>query len=142
MRATFLNQTPVRIGSREEFACIVRTLKGSSFDEERICRVFRLNNMSDVGSITDSDVERPDISPRLQVLIRLFLLPSLVARTEVERVFDRGTINSFLSLGLLGTGAFGNDEFYARALLYPVAGFVIASDRHSLPDESEFEPPA
>ncbi len=137
----FINQTPVRIGEPEQFARIVRSLKGSSFDEETICRVFKLNNMSDVGSITESDVERSDISPGLQVLIRLFLLPSLVARTEVERVFDRGTINSFLSLGLLGTGEFGNDEFYARALLYPVAGFFIASDRHSLPDESEFEPP-
>jgi len=30
---------------------------------------------------------------------------------------------------------------YARALLYPVAGVFIASDRHSLPDDGEFEPP-
>src|SRR6266542_3468802 len=117
MRSVFINQTPVRIGEPEQFARIVRSLKGSSFDEETICRVFKLNNMSDVGSITESDVERSDISPGLQVLIRLFLLPSLVARTEVERVFDRGTINSFLSLGLLGTGEFGNDEFYARPSL-------------------------
>ncbi|HCX28597.1 MAG TPA: hypothetical protein DHU55_02320 [Blastocatellia bacterium] len=141
MRSTFIDQTPVRMGTPEQFACIVRTLKRSSFDEETICRVFKLDNMSDVGSITESDVELSDISPQLQVLIRLFLLPSLLGRAEVEAVFDQGIIDSFLALGLLGTGEFGNDQFYVRALLYPVAGFFIASDRHSMPDGSEFEPP-
>src|SRR5947207_1639769 len=141
MRSTFLDQTPIRMGTAEEFTWVARTLKDASFDEETVCRTFKLEDMSDVGSITPDDVERADVSSQLKLLARLFFLPALVPRSDVERAFDRVTINSFLSLGLLGTGEFGNDEFYARALLYPVAGFVIASDRHSLPDGSDFEPP-
>src|SRR5438132_1690026 len=142
MRSTFLDQTPVRMGSEQEFACVTRALNDASFDEETICRAFKLKDMSKVGSIAEDDIERADVSPQLKVLTRLFFLPALALRADIEGVFDQATIDSFLSLGLLGTGEFGNDEFYARALLYPVAGFVIASDRHSLPDESDFEPPA
>jgi len=141
MPSTFLDQTPIRMGSVQEFACITRALNDASFDEETICRTFKLKDMSEIGSITEDDIERADVSPSLKLLARLFFLPALVPRSNVERTFESTTINSFLSLGLLGTGELGNDEFYARALLYPVAGFVIASDRHSLPDESEFEPP-
>ena len=141
MPNTFLDQTPIRMGTKEEFACVARTLKDASFDEETICRTFDLKDMSKVGLITSDKVAGADVSPQLKVLTRLFLLPALASRSEVESVFEQATIDSFLSLGLLGTGEFGNDDFYARALLYPVAGFIIASDRHSLPDESEFEPP-
>src|SRR5437016_2502767 len=141
MPSTFLDRTPIRMGSVQEFACITRALNDASFDEETICRTFKLKDMSEIGSITEDDIERADVSPSLKLLARLFILPALVSRSNVERAFESTTINSFLSLGLLGTGELGNDEFYARALLYPVAGFVIASDRHSLPDESEFEPP-
>jgi SAM-dependent methyltransferase len=141
MRSTFLDQTPIRMGTAEEFACVARTLKSASFDEETICRKFKLEDMSDVGSITPDDVVRADVSPQLKLLTRLFLLQALTPRDDVEGVFDQATIDSFQSLGLLGTGEFGNDEFYARVLLYPVAGFAVASDRHSLPDGSDFEPP-
>lgn len=141
MRSTFLDQTPIRMGTAEEFARVARTLKDASFDAETICRRFKLDDMSDVGSITPDDVERADVSPQLRLLTRLFLLQALTPCAAIEDVFDRATIDSFLSLGLLGTGEFGNDEFYARVLLYPVAGFAVASDRHSLPDGSDFEPP-
>jgi len=142
MRSTFLDQTPIKMGTAAEFAWVARTLKDASFDEETICRTFKLDYMSDVGSITPDNIERADVSPQLKLLTRLFLLQALTPHGDIERVFDQSTIDSFLSLGLLGTGEFGNDEVYARALLYPVAGFVIASDRYSLPDQSEFEPPA
>ena len=34
MRRTFLDQTPIRMGTPEEFVCVARTLKDASFDEE------------------------------------------------------------------------------------------------------------
>ena len=141
MPSTFLDQTPIRMGTPDEFACAARALKDAPFDAETICRTFKLEDMSDVGSITPDDVERADVSPQLRLLTRLFLLQALTPRADVEGVFDQATVDSFRSLGLLGAGEFGNDEFYARVLLYPVAGFVVASDRHSLPDGSDFEPP-
>ena len=46
MRSTFLDQTPIRMGTAEEFACVARTLKDASFDEETICRTFKLENFA------------------------------------------------------------------------------------------------
>jgi len=79
MRRTFLDQTPIRMGTAEEFACVARTLKDASFDEETICRTFKLEDMADVGSITPDDVERADVSPQLRQS----------ARFEVEESYRR-----------------------------------------------------
>jgi SAM-dependent methyltransferase len=93
--------------------------------------------MSDTGWLRNDE----DISPALRLLIRLFISLALVPRVEVEQVFDTATIDAFQTLGLLGIGEFGDDQFYARCWLYPVAGFVVASDRYSMPDGSAFRPP-
>ncbi|PYS32913.1 MAG: hypothetical protein DMF75_10835 [Acidobacteria bacterium] len=46
MRSTFLDQTPIRMGTAAEFAWVTRTLKAASFDEETICRTFKLENFA------------------------------------------------------------------------------------------------
>ncbi|MGI9067377.1 MAG: methyltransferase [Pyrinomonadaceae bacterium] len=141
MKASFAEQIPVRIGTPEEFRCVAAVLREASFDEETICRTLKVKDMSKVGTVNEAEVDFSNVAPPLQILIRLFQYLALVPRSEVERVFDRATVDSFLSLGLWGAGEFGDDDFYARVLLYPVAGFFIASDRHSMPDGTEFEPP-
>lgn len=141
MTASFVEQIPIRIGTPEEFLRVAEALRVASFDEETICRTLNLDDMSDVGSVNEDEVDFSNVSPQLQILIKLFLYPALVPRPEVEGAFDRATIDSFLALGLWGTGEFGKDDFYACVLLYPVAGFFVVSDRHSLPDGSEFHPP-
>lgn len=141
MTASFAEQIPISIGTPEEFLRVAGALRDASFDEETICRMLKLDDMSDVGSVNQDEVDFSNVSQQLQILIRLFLYPALVPKPEVEGAFDRATIDSFLALGLWGTGDFGNNDFYARVLLYPVAGFFIASDRYSLPDGSEFKPP-
>jgi SAM-dependent methyltransferase len=143
MTASFAEQIPIRIGTPEEFLRVAGALRNASFDEETICRTLKLDDMSDVGSVNEDEVDFSNVSPQLQLLIRLFLYPALVPLPEVEGAFDRDTIDSFLALGLWGTGEFGANanDFYARVLLYPVSGFFVVSDRHSLPDGSEFQPP-
>jgi SAM-dependent methyltransferase len=141
MHASFLDQIPLRIGTPEEFDRVAKTLRDAHFDEETLCRSLNLKDMSDVGGISEIRADAPGMSPQLNVLIRLFLSLSLVARSEVESVFDEETVESFVSLGLLGTGEFGQDEYYATVLFYPVAGFWIASDRLTLPGCAGYDAP-
>lgn len=141
MSRRFIQQTPVKIGTTEEFACVTRTLRDASFNEETICSTFKLEDMSRVGSLTNEQVSEASLTPQLGLLIRLFLVLTLVQRSEVEDVLGRDAINSFLSLGLVGFDDSSNQAVYARVLVYPVAGLLIASDRHSLPDGSSFDPP-
>jgi SAM-dependent methyltransferase len=137
MSVSFIDQVPVRIGTAKEFERVAEVLQQASFDEGTICRKLRLKDMSDTGWLRDDE----DISPELRILIRLFFQSVMVPRVEVEQVFERATIDVFMTLGLLGTGEFGNDQYYARCWLYPLAGFLIASDRYSMPDGSAFTPP-
>jgi len=137
---SFLREAPVRIGDRDDFARVAATLRESSFDEKTICETFNLKDMSDLGKIEAENISKDAGSDQFRLLARLFLSLSLVARTEVEKGFAPDVLRSFQNLGLLGIGEFGHDEFYARALLYPVAGFLVASDRHSMPDSSNFHP--
>lgn len=137
MSVSFIDQVPVRIGTKKEFERVAEVFQLASFNEETVCRKLRLKDMSDTGWLRNDE----DISPELQLLIRLLFQSKLVPRAEVEQVFDRATIDVFLTLGLLGIGEFGNDQYFAPCWLYPVAGFFIASDRYSMPDGSAFRPP-
>ena len=135
MQQIISRAAPLKMGSSEEFARIGSVLRAASFDERTICTAFGLSDMSDVARVRVADTEQAAISYQLQILCRLFLVLRLVPRGEVEQAFDQATISSFLSLGLLGLGEYG-DNFYSKVLLYPVDGFVIASDREISPDGS------
>ena len=138
MAQSLVHQPPLHIGTADEFARVRSALQAAGFDEETICRTLKFEEMCDVGSINLHQVDFSNVPEQFQLFVRLFFVLRLVPRAEVERLLDRETLSAFLSLGLLGTGEFGADEFYARVLLYPVAGFLMASDRHTNPDASPF----
>ena len=142
MRASFLDQIPLRIGTPEEFDRVAIALRDAHYDEATLRETFNLKDMSDVGGINEIKDDAPLMSPQLNVLVRLFICLSLVARSEVERVFDPATVASFLSLGLIDKGEFGQDEYYSTVLFYPVADFWIASDRLTLPGTAGYDAPA
>jgi Methyltransferase small domain len=126
---------PLKVGTNDEFALIKSVLSEASFDEQTICSAFGLGDMSDVARLRVANIDQSGVSYQLQILCRLFLVLGLVPCDEVERAFDEAAIRSFLSLGLLGRGEFG-DNFHANVLLYPVHGLIIASDREINPDGS------
>lgn len=142
MGVSFVDQIPVNIGSAEQFDRVATALREARFEEATVCGLLGLNDMSELGVVKETWIDFNNTPPQLQTLIRLFLSVSMVPCVEVEQAFDGSTIDAFVSLGLLGTGEFGHKQYYARVLLYPVAGFWIASDRHSAPDKSHFDPPA
>ena len=123
------------MGSYEQFAAVARLFREAGFNEGTICRAFGLGDMSDVGRLTSEDVARADISRELSVLVQLFLVLVLVPRPEVEQALDAESIKSLAALGLLVHDDPG-DNFYSPVLLYPVDGFVIASDRLTNADGS------
>src|SRR5215213_8085875 len=142
MNPSFVERLPIRFGSKADFEIVVSSLRQASFDEQTIQRTLKIKTLSDVGSVKASDVDFTGVSAELQIFIRLFLFQRLVSRQEAENVLGRSTLEAFLALGLLGIDEFGADQLYAQVLLYPVAGFLVASDRHSNPDGSSFQPPS
>src|SRR5215204_2445456 len=80
---SFIDQVPVRIGTKEEFERVAEVFQQASFDEGTICRKLRLKDMSDTGWLRNDQ----DVSPQLRILIRLFFQSALAPRAEVEQVF-------------------------------------------------------
>jgi SAM-dependent methyltransferase len=128
----------LHLGTADDFARVRSALQAAGFDEATLCQTLKIEGMSDIGGITLSEVDFSNVTEQLQLFIRLFFCQRLVPRAEVERVLDQEILKAFLSLGILGADEFGADNFYARVLLYPVAEFLMASDRHTNPDGSEF----
>jgi SAM-dependent methyltransferase len=126
---------PLKIGTSAEFALVSRALAAASFDEQTICRAFGLGDMSDVAQLRIANVAQAGIPYQLQILCRLFLVLALVPSAEIEQAFDKLTVSSFLSLGLLARDE-SEDNFYANVLFYPVHELVIASDREINTDGS------
>src|ERR1044072_423096 len=142
MNSSLIEKPSLRLGSKDEFARVAGSLRKAGFDEETIQRTLKIESLSDVGSVKEREVNFSEASETLEVFIRLFLLQRLVPLSTATTVLGRRTLEAFLALGLLGLGEFGEDQLYAKVLLYPVAGFLVASDRHSNPDGSHFEPPS
>src|SRR5256714_6000413 len=136
----FAQEIPVRIGTDEEFARVATALKEARFDEETLLSTLKIEKMCDLGSVPLDKVDFTNVSERLKLFIRFFASTGFVPRADVEAALDRATLEAFLSLGILRVGDYGEDQFYSTVFLYPVAGFLIASDRHSYPDGSKFTP--
>src|SRR5439155_21951462 len=73
-------------------------------------------------------------SATLALLAQVYGFTKVVSREDVERVIDPPELGSLLALDLLRPGLDGT--YYSPAFVYPVAGYVIASDRHDSPDGS------
>ncbi|HSK29158.1 MAG TPA: methyltransferase, partial [Candidatus Limnocylindria bacterium] len=131
---------PLRIGSAEDFAHVGSILRAACFDEETVCRVLGIADMSDVGSIRR---DRFKLSGYLGLLIRLFLFLESIPRYEVERWIAPDSLRHLLALDLLRRApnvskAHDSSEIYHSSVwLYPVTDFIIATDRGRNPDGSE-----
>lgn len=143
---------PLRIGEKEDFARVREALRAASFDDATVCRVLKIDDMSDLGAVDPlkTDITQlilkadlSDVSGQLAFFIRVFLFLELVPREEVTQLFDRQTIYSFLALDVLRIKADDGDKayYYTPAFIYPVEGFVVASDLYRNRDNSSFDPP-
>lgn len=136
---SYAKQLPIRFGSAQEFALISTFLKQHSFDEETICRELKIESMCDVGTCATVDLSH--LGKELDILVRLFINQAMVPYEEAADALGSDALQTFLSLGLAGTGEFGENQLYASVLLYPVAGLHMISDRPVNPDGSTFQPP-
>ncbi|HXQ73310.1 MAG TPA: hypothetical protein VN844_22610, partial [Pyrinomonadaceae bacterium] len=141
MSPSFVEKLPIRFGTEDEFELVASSLRKARFDEETILRTLKVESLSDIGSVKAGEVDFTGVATELEFFVRLFLFQRLIPRPEVENVVGRPVLEAFLALGLLGLGEFGLDQLYAKVLLYPLAGLLVASDRHSNPDGSNFDPP-
>lgn len=138
---------PLRLGGADDFARVELLLKSACFDEPTVLRTLRIEEMADLSGVKPNETDFAIASELLALLIRLFLFSEPVQRPDVERLIEPTTLGSFQHLDILRLERFnlnhrdGEEAYYSPVFLYPIAGLLIASDRHNNPDGSEFVAP-
>jgi SAM-dependent methyltransferase len=120
-------------------------LKASQFDEASVLRALQLRDLSDLCSIDPRKVDVSAVGPeRLRLLIRLFFLQEARPPAEVESLLDGPSLDALRSLDVVRRGQVcakdgrPADAYFATVFLYPVAGFLVASDRIRNVDDAPF----
>lgn len=133
---------PLRLGKPEEFSRVREFLLCASFDAPTLCRVLAMEDMSDLGRVAWDRVDMGTTPPKLHLCIELFVRGTKVPEPEARDGFGDLVFNDLLSLGLI---RFAKKERFAVVCpvwAYPVAGFVMVSDRRDDPEGEPFVPAA
>lgn len=146
--AEMAHRMPLRLGSADDFSRVESSLRNAGFDEATILRVLKIEELADLSSVNPEMIDlHTSAAETLSLFIQLFLFSAVITRGEVERLIDSAALTSFQQLDILRVGTFdlthgsSAEAYYSPVFLYPVAGLLIASDRHNKPDGSVFVPP-
>ena len=128
---------PLRLGQDSEFERARAVFRRVGFVEDRIRRALGIPNMAQVAKVAPEEPALAEAlgSRALATLVRVFVLTQTVPQAQAERTLDSTDLAALRALDLLRLGK--PRGYYSPAFVYPVGGFVIASDRHDSPDGSD-----
>ncbi len=132
---------PLRIGSPDQFQEVQNWLRKAGFETEILCKTLNIPALSELDSIKRDQVQLGNVSTQLALCIQIFLFGEVLPDAEADRVLSTDLREVLISLDLLRPCDIGRKGYYSSAFLYPAAGFLMASDRHTNPDSSPFVPP-
>jgi SAM-dependent methyltransferase len=133
---------PLHLGSPEEFAAVRDFLQRVEFSDARLCRLLALEDMSDLGRVQWEDAKLSALAAPLRWCLQILVRGLVVAESECRTICGNEVFAAFQALGLLRARKQDVQALVCPVWLYPVDGFVIASDRTSDPEGSEFQPVA
>lgn len=125
---------PLQAASLEKLARIRAALVSAGFDEETLCRELKIPSMAELGKspwVNLSSAERPE---RLRAWAGVFLYGERGARAALEGAFGPELVLEMMETGLLRPVPSQPDRMICPVFLYPVDGFLVASDRHDDPE--------
>ncbi len=124
---------PLALDELELFAPVREFLRRAPYDDATLCRTLRMGNMSDLGEVHWDEVPRDELSPALNLCLDLFLLCGQVPLERLRDACGEVVADALRALGLVRTSPHDASQVVCPVWLYPVDGFVIASDRRNDP---------
>lgn len=130
---------PLSLDRPGSFGPVREFLRGASYDDATLRRVLGMESMCDLGEVRWDEVRRDDLSPALDLCIDLFLLCRQVSAERFREACGGDAAEALRALGLVRAVRSDPDRVVCPVWLYPVDGFVVASDRRSDPDDDPYE---
>ena len=125
---------PLRFGSPEDFRRVESMLKEAGFEENNLCRILGMGDMSDLNRAEEEGIDLSDVDERLALFIRFFLLTETLPRFVVEHALEQDELDALQALDLIRLVEYDEQLCYSPVFLYPVAGLLVASDRYTTPE--------
>lgn len=122
---------PLRLGSTEDFRLVAAALRVPGFDEATIKRVLDSSGFAALDlDPTEVVQDLSTLGPQFTVLTKLFVQLEPVAKTEVEKILERETLEAFVALDLLREFIPDPSQYCSSVFLCPVGDILIASDQY------------
>ncbi|MSU57589.1 MAG: hypothetical protein EXS35_05320 [Pedosphaera sp.] len=131
---------PIRLGDAKTFTLVRELFRATAFDEPTLGHVLQLTDMSALGRVRWEEIKLENLSAPLRWCLNLFVRGLSSPEKESRAVCGDEILAAFLALGLLRPRKGGPGALVCPVWLYPVDGFLVASDRTSDPDGGEFKP--
>lgn len=131
---------PLRLGSSAEYALARDFLRRADFAEPALCRLLGMASMADLGLVRWDEIRQETTPEPLRWCLNIFLRGQSVDAQESAVVCGREVMGAFEALGLLRRSRRDPSAVVCPVWLYPVDGFVVASDRRDDPDGNPFTP--
>ena len=130
---TSLDPMPLRIGTGSEFACVRNFLRKAQFDEGAVTEALKIPTISRLRDTDFANVDRAATPPDLFTLMGLLIGGEAVATDQLRAVCGDEVFAAFMALDLIGDVKNQEGALCCPVWLYPVSGFLMASDRQTNP---------
>jgi SAM-dependent methyltransferase len=126
-----------KLGSAESFARLRQALLELDFTERSACARLNLEPPLELVRVIEKTPEVKDVTDGLGLALRLLLLGGAVPVPELEAHCGE-LLAALEELGLLGRDEADPGKVYCICALYPIEDLLVASDRWTTHDQSEF----
>ena len=137
-----LDELPIRIGTPAEFACVRSFFGGIQFNDRAVCAALKIRDIAGSRNLRPGEIDWDSVSPALRLAITLFVLGASAPREDFRKICGDEIFAAFTALGLVRDMRRCDATIVCPVWLYPVDGFILASDRRDDPDGEEYRPPA
>jgi methylase of polypeptide subunit release factors len=123
---------PLRIGTPEEFSRVRDCLRAIGFHERTVTAALQIRDMDSIANVSASNLDRA-ADPALLVAIELLILGAPVEQDRLRGCFGETVLGDLAALSLIREATNRPGAVLCPVWLYPVDGFLIASDRTRYP---------
>jgi methylase of polypeptide subunit release factors len=135
---------PLRLASEENFRTARDFFWRAGFEEASVCRAAGIEGIAELGMVRweERETELQRVPAALRWCIQIFLRGLRVPESESRLACEGAALEALHNIGLVRRSEKKPEALLCPVWVYPVDGFVMASDRRDDPEGGVFNPPA
>jgi methylase of polypeptide subunit release factors len=131
--AESLDPMPLRIGTSAEFTCVLDFLHKVRFDEGVVTEALKIPTISQLRDTDFANIDVAATPPDLFTVIGLLIGGDAVASDQLRAACGDKVFAALMALDLVRDANGQEGAVFCPVWLYPVNGFLMASDRQTKP---------